>query len=176
MANGRERRYPESVTTLGPTLPDNVHREPESASNDQQEDQAKEHAHIRARFAQRAPKAVLHERDDLGRVQGHANVDEQGHAGKADELTSQEQRAASDLGDSNERGHELWQGNADLRKAAHSQRFWKTHTTRMRIRRTAFAARFAQIMGPTSPPYCPAARLAPRDYACDKTGTRPGLT
>src|SRR6266446_258571 len=96
-----------------------------SASDDQQEDQAKEHAHIRVRFVQRAPKAVLHERDDLGRVQGHANVDEQGHAGKAGEQTSQEERAASDLGDSNERGHELWEGNTDLRKAAHSQQFWE---------------------------------------------------
>src|SRR6185437_16281440 len=94
-----------------------------SASDDQQKDEAEQHAHIRARFMQRPPESVLHERDDFRRVQRNTDVDEQGHAGKASEQTSQEERAANDLSDSDERGHELWQGNADPRKTAHSQRF-----------------------------------------------------
>lgn len=38
----------------------------EGQANEQQEEQAKQHADIRARFVQRAPKPILHERDNLG--------------------------------------------------------------------------------------------------------------
>src|ERR1700687_170379 len=41
---------------------------PYTAANEQQKDQSEEHAHIRAGFMHGAPKPILRERDDFGRI------------------------------------------------------------------------------------------------------------
>ena len=56
-------------------------------------------------------------------AQCNTNVDEQRHAGKAGEQTSQEERPADDFGDADKWRHELRQRNADLRKTANSRLF-----------------------------------------------------
>src|SRR5438445_3622615 len=81
----------------------------------------KQHAHVGAGFVQCAPKPILGKRDDLGRVQRHANVNQKWDGGKPRHQADQQQGSANNLDDTDKWSHDLRPRNADLHKTSNSQ-------------------------------------------------------
>jgi hypothetical protein len=92
----------------------------QAAAHKQQKDRAKQHAHVAAGLVQRAPKPVLSKRDNIGRVQRHANVDQKRDGRKSCNQADQQQSSADNLDHANQGSNDLRPGYANLDETSDS--------------------------------------------------------
>jgi len=93
-----------------------------SAADDDEKQQAHDHAEIGAAYMHGGPEAGFHQHGKFGSGYGHRDVNEQRNGRKTREQSDDKQEAAGDFHRSDERCEEVRGGNANLRKAAHAER------------------------------------------------------
>ena len=96
-------------------------KRPRTNTNQQQKDEAEQHAYIRAGFMQRSPQSILCERDDFGRIYGNRDINEKRYRRRSRNNADQQQRATNNLNHSDKRGHDLRRRNADFHEASDSE-------------------------------------------------------